>query len=188
MLIAGNAGHCPGLDSGAVGPNGLQEADVARSVTKKMLQFLAEAGLDILFIQENELETICSISNSANADFFISIHCNSAESQEATGMEIFTTVGQTEADLFATYVMNQLATSEPLKDLPVRADWVDGDVDKEANFYVVRNTNCPAVLVELAFISNPDEEKILGDEAQQTLIAAALARGVTDYLQAKAGK
>lgn len=187
MLIAGNAGHCPGLDSGAVGPNGLQEADVTRSVTKKMLQFLAEAGLDILFIQENELEDICAVSNASSADFFISVHCNSA-SADATGMEIFTTVGQTEADDFATYVLNQLATSEPLKNLPVRADWVDGDVDKESNFYVLRNTDCPAVLVELAFISNPDEEKILGDEAQQTLIAAALARGVTDYLQAKAGK
>lgn len=184
-LIAGNAGHCPGLDSGATGPNGLQEADVAKDITEKVLDFLSSVGWETKFIQENELQDICDISNEAKADFFVSIHCNSATSSEATGMEVFTTIGQTEADSIATFVMNQMQDSAPLSELPVRGDWVDGDVDKESNFYVLRNTDAPAILVEVAFISNPKEEAILADPTKRTLIAAAIARGVTDYWASK---
>lgn len=179
-IIVGNAGHCPGLDPGAVGPTGLQECDVSKDVTEKMLKFLSDVGYQTVFVQENELYDIARISNESGADLFISVHCNSAGSPQATGMEIFTTVGQTEADKVATLVMNQLANCEALKALPVRADWVDGDVDKEANFYVLRKTDAPAVLVELAFISNPNEEAILANPEHRTTIAAALARGISD--------
>jgi N-acetylmuramoyl-L-alanine amidase len=181
--VAGNAGHCPGQDSGAVGPTGLQEADVAKDITEKVLSFVAAVGHETKFIQENELEDICRISNEWGADLFVSIHCNSAENPEANGMEIFTSKGQTYADPLATCIMNQLASSEPTSALNVRADYVDGDVDKEANFYVVRYTDAPATLVEVAFISNPSEEAMLADSEQRTKIAASIARGITDYLQ-----
>jgi N-acetylmuramoyl-L-alanine amidase len=65
--------------------------------------------------------------------------------------------------------------------LPVRGDWSDGDVDKEAGLYVLNNTDAPAVLVELAFISNPKEEAILASDEGKRMFAAAIARGVTDW-------
>jgi len=185
MLIAGNAGHYPGLDSGAVGPNGLTEAFVVDDITRKFLKFLEDAGYQTLFIQENSLAAICKKANDANVDLFISIHCNGFTNPSANGMEIYTTTGNTQADPLATCIMEQLQKSEPTNKLAVRADWSDGDVDKEVNYYVLYYTKAPAVLVETAFITNPDEEAMLSDENNRTKIAAAIARGVTDYLSKK---
>ena len=76
--------------------------------------------------------------------------------------------------------MNQMANTFP--SLDVRADWSDGDVDKEAGLYVLNNTVMPAALFELPFISNPVEEAWLRNENNQDEAAKALARGVTDYV------
>lgn len=88
--------------------------------------------------------------------------------------------GQTRADRLAMLIMSQMAGEFPI--LPVRGDWSDGDVDKEAGLYVLQNTVAPAVLVELAFISNPNEEAILARAEGKRMFAAAIARGVTDYI------
>ncbi len=95
-------------------------------------------------------------------------------------MEIWTSRGLTKADRLATLIMAQMAGEFPA--LPVRGDWSDGDVDKEARLYVLNGTDAPAVLVELAFISNPAEEAILASAEGKRMFAAAVARGVTDYL------
>jgi hypothetical protein len=52
---------------------------------------------------------------------------------------------------------------------------------KASNFYVIKNTNMPASLVELGFLSNPGEEQKLADPAIQTLFGHALSKGVADY-------
>lgn len=104
----------------------------------------------------------------------------SFSSAAATGMEIWTSRVQTRADRLAMLIMSQMAGEFPI--LPVRGDWSEGDVDKEAGLYVLQNTVAPAVLVELAFISNPNEEAILARAEGKRMFAAAIARGVTDYI------
>jgi N-acetylmuramoyl-L-alanine amidase len=54
---------------------------------------------------------------------------------------------------------------------------------KQAPFKVLTGVACPAILIEAAFISNPDEEKKLASEAFQTSVAEAIYRGLTKYLQ-----
>lgn len=181
MLACINGGHCPGVDSGAVGRVlGLQEANVTRDVMNLTATYLEAAGVSTIKVQEDDLGTICYVSNYNNADLFISIHCNSAENPQANGTEIFTSRGQTNADALATCIMNQISSTFP--NLYVRADYTDGDVDKEAGFYVLNNTNAPAVLIELAFISNPKEEEFLNNPCNLDNMAKAIARGVTDYI------
>ena len=180
MKVTINGGHCPGRDSGATNPiTGLQEAHVTHDVMQGVMYYLQQAGYETIQVQENELHQITDASNAFGADLCVSIHCNSATNTSARGTEIFTTKGQTEADPLATCIMNQISSTFP--DLPVRADYDDGDVDKEENFYVLRYTDCPAVLIELAFINNEDDEKLLADPAMQEKFAAAIARGITDY-------
>jgi len=176
-----NPGHAPGgkPDPGAVGPSGLRESDVAADVAAMVVEYLQAVGYDAISYQSNSLQAICDRANAWNADLFVSIHCNSFTSPTATGMEIWTSRGQTRADSLATYIIAQMAGEFPT--LPVRGDWSDGDVDKEAGLYVLDNTIAPAVLVELAFISNPREEAILASIEGKRMFAAAIARGVTDY-------
>jgi len=176
-----NPGHAPGgkPDPGAVGPSGLRESDVAADVAARVADYLRAAGCEVMVYQSDSLQDICNQANAWGADVIVSIHCNSFTAPTATGMEIWTSRGQTRADSLATYIINQMAGEFPT--LPVRGDWSDGDVDKEAGLYVLNNTIAPAVLVELAFISNPNEEAILASSEGKRMFAAAIARGVTDY-------
>ncbi|MDU2064724.1 MAG: N-acetylmuramoyl-L-alanine amidase [Sporomusaceae bacterium] len=175
-------------DSGAVNSNtGLQEADVVLSIAKKLEVYLNQVGIETLLTRtaandptSDDLGYRTNISDEWGADLFVSIHCNSAGSAEAVGTEIWTSKGQTEGDVLATCIMNQVTQTFP--ELPLRADWADGDVDKESNFYVLRYTDAPACLLETAFISNDEEAALLADDAWQDKMAAAIARGVTDYL------
>jgi N-acetylmuramoyl-L-alanine amidase len=177
-----NPGHAPGgnPDPGAVGPSGLREADVVAEVAAQVADYLNGAGCEAISYQSDSLQDICNQANGWGADLIVSIHCNSFTSAAATGMEIWTSRGQTRADRLATLIMSQMAGEFPT--LPVRGDWSDGDVDKEAGLYVLINTSAPAVLVELAFISNPNEEAILGSVEGKRMFAAAIARGVTDHI------
>lgn len=176
-----NPGHAPGgyPDPGAVGPSGLRESDVAVEVGAMVSVYLRSAGSEVIVHQSDSLPDICHRANAWGADAVVSIHCNAFSAPSATGMEIWTSRGQTRADSLATYIMAQMAGEFPT--LPIRGDWSDGDVDKEAGLYVLNNTYAPAVLVELAFISNPDEEAILASHEGKRMFAAAIARGVTDW-------
>lgn len=177
-----NPGHAPNgePDPGAVGPSGLRESDVAANVGAMVEDYLRKAGCEVKVCQSDSLQEICDQANSWEADAVVSIHCNSFNAT-STGMEIFTSRGLTRADGLATLIMAQMEGDFP--QLPVRSDWSDGDIDKEAGLYVLIHTDAPAVLVELAFISNPTEEAILASYEGKKKFAAAIARGVTDWIQ-----
>lgn len=181
MKILINAGHAylGNPDPGAIGPTGLRECDVVASVGGLVQKFLIAAGVQADYIQDDSLEFICETANEGNYDLFLSIHCNSFN-DKSRGIEVYTSRGWTNSDNFATCLMNQMANTFP--SLDVRADWSDGDVDKEAGLYVLNNTAMPAALFELPFISNPVEEEWLRNPINQNEAAKALARGVTDYV------
>ena len=90
---------------------------------------------------------------------FVSVHGNAAAVEAANGLEIFTTVGETESDKVATVFMNKF--SRVLPEVIKRPDNSDGDPDKERNFYVIRKTVMPAILIELGFMTNERECKDL---------------------------
>lgn len=177
-----------GPDPGAVGPSGVQEKVVVLAVAKLLADILSAAGVevrltrdsdDVPWIPSTDLSERVRISNYAGADLFISIHANAFSSPQAKGMEIWTSVGQTRADILAESIADALIEAFP--DLVFRADMSDGDKDKEENWYVCRWTNAPAVLIELAFITNPEEEAMLKDPAHQKKVAWAIAKGIAAY-------
>lgn len=172
MKITINGGHYPGLDSGAVGITGLQEATVTKDIMKRMAQYLRAVWYDVLEVQENELYEITDASNAFGAELFISIHCNSSTSTSARGTETycyqFGGIGEKLAQCIQAQIINSLST-------------VDRGV-KTANFAVLRDTDCPAVLVETAFISNKEDEILLSDSTKRDEFAKAIARGITDLV------
>jgi N-acetylmuramoyl-L-alanine amidase len=129
--------------------------------------------------ETDDLDYRVRMSNSWSADVFVSLHCNSATTPAAKGFEVWTSPGETQGDRLATCVYNQIAGEFP--DRVGRTDYCDGDPDKESKFYVLTQTDAPACLIEMAFISNPEEAALLADPVWQDRMARALARGVTDY-------
>jgi len=182
-VIVIDPGH-GGQDPGATGPARVQEKTVALATSIKLFKILSAAGAKIRLTRTDDSDVSLArrveISNEAGASVYISIHANAYTSPAAKGMEVWTAVGQTSADPIAHSVATALKNTFP--NLVFRADMSDGDYDKEANFYVLYWTLAPAILIELAFISNPAEEALLVDPAFQDTAAWAIAEGIAPYL------
>lgn len=86
----------------------------------------------------------------------LSIHANAGG---GTGFELFTSRGETQADVIATGLSKQLQLDFP--QIKMRTDYSDGDPDKEADFYILKHTSCPAVLVENLFMDNEKDCSLL---------------------------
>ena len=170
MKIFINPGH-GGSDPGACA-NGLRESDVALNIGKRVADYLRAVGYDVKLFQyggvNNDLETICADSNAFKADLFVSIHCNAATGT-AQGTETYCCRGATAGRKLAEKIHNQITSSLPIVNRNV----------KEAGFYVLSNTACPAALIETAFIDNPDDAKLLVEREDD--FARAIARGISDY-------
>ncbi len=107
---------------------------------------------------------------------FVSLHCNAATNPQAQGLEVWTSPGQTRSDLAATCLLKSLVSAFPEK--KIRTDYSDGDGDKEGRFFVLTQTVGPAVLVEMGFLSNPEERSWLENGTNQLHMALALAAGI----------
>jgi len=189
LLDAGHGGVIDGVYQTAgkrspVWEDGSQyyEGHGNRLIREEIIKLMKAEGLRYKVISEGLKDT--SLGNrvaQANAYakkygakncIYISIHSNGAASIKAEGWEVFTSKGQTDSDGYASTIYDEMKKLFP--ESKFRSDkWTDGDVDKEANFSVLKNTNCPAVLTENFFHTNKEEcKKILMTKQGRKLIAA----------------
>jgi N-acetylmuramoyl-L-alanine amidase len=97
---------------------------------------------------------------------YLSVHSNAGG---GTGWEIWTSIGQTKSDIIADVFFKK--AQQFLPTFKMRANTIDGDFDQESNFYVLRETSCPAVLTENLFMDtlNPDCEFLLSPQGVETI-------------------
>ncbi len=175
-------GH-PAKDNPGAIHEGVFEADINLQVAIRLGDKLAAAGFAERYTRKDslpvELYDRVHIEHLTKPDLFISLHCNSFSSPGVHGLEVFTSVGQTAADQAATCVSKCLQRSFPASSF--RADLSDGDPDKEAHFYVLDNTRCAAMLVEMGFLSNPAERAWLTDPETQDAIAEAICIALIEW-------
>ena len=178
MKVFINPGHAPGIDSGAVNANGTQEAEVALKVGRLVSKYLENVGIVTELLQSNSLNgededaanpSICRTANNSGADLFISIHCN-AFNRQARGTECCIYCIGCESEHLAGCIQQQIVKS---------LGTVDRGIKTRPKLTVLRCTSMPAVLVEMAFIDNDDDCRLLTEKADE--FARAIARGVTDY-------
>ncbi|CDF59197.1 N-acetylmuramoyl-L-alanine amidase [Thermobrachium celere] len=181
MKICIDPGH-GGFDSGAVGPTLLMEKDVNLSISLKLAEILKFNGIDVVLTREKDenparnsresLKNRVDFANSIGADYFISIHCNSAADKNASGSEVYCYSLRSPAKSIAEQILKELVDKMGFRNRGV----------KTRNFYVLKHTKMPACLVEVAFISNIKEEAILKNENMQKKIALCIARGIGNAL------
>lgn len=178
-----DAGH-GGSDSGAVGPSGYMEKEATLAITKDLADILSNSGARVIMTRTtdvdvyapnasgvDELQARVDVGNKANSDIFVSIHCNAFSSPTANGSETFYYGGSYEGHRLATYIQNEVIAQTGLRNRGVST----------ANFYVLKHSYMPAVLVETAFITNYNEESLLSDPTWQMEEAGAIARGISAY-------
>lgn len=178
MKVFLNPGHAPNgnPDTGAIGPNGLRECDVALNVGNLTAKYLSAAGVATELLQSDSLYEICATANASDADIFVSIHCNGYDGEGPHGTETWACAGSYRGSMLAKCIQNQIVDALHTVDRGVKIA-----TPGKNGLYVLTNTDAPAVLVELGFISNPAEEEML--RTRQEDLARAVARGVTDYQQ-----
>ena len=171
MRIFINPGHGD-TDCGAVG-FGLKESDIAYCIGARVESYLRKFGLATKLFQFDGLERICDESNKFDADIFVSIHCNAFNSN-TNGTETYYFFNSTTGKRIANAIHLQILKAFP--------EIVDRGI-KEAGFYVLANTNCPAVLVETAFIDNQQDNLLLKNHTEE--FAIAIGKGILLYLGIK---
>ena len=186
-IIVIDPGH-GGNDAGAIGPTGVMEKNVTLSVALELEKLLKDEGAVVIMTRSTdktvspkgskasdieELQARCDVANREKASIFISIHADSFTNPSARGSTGYyyaksdTDDGRRLADAIRRGLCEQIKT-------PSRGT-------KPCNFYVVRHTDMPATLLELAFISNPEEEKILSSSDGIKKAAQGIFDGIEDY-------
>ncbi|WP_338759235.1 N-acetylmuramoyl-L-alanine amidase [Bernardetia sp. ABR2-2B] len=123
------------------------------------------------------LEERVEIANNASADLFISIHANHNPIKSIYGSQVHIHNHDIKfSKVFAKKLMKQLSERAKRKVLKLQTK-----VDRGHNLFVLQNTKMPAVLVELGFMSNGQEEVYLNSEYGQTILASAIFRAVREY-------
>lgn len=112
---------------------------------------------------------------------FISTHSNAANGQ-ARGFEVYTTRGTTKSDAFAELIWEEAKDLLGDDDIRFRADTADGDHDRERNFYVIKNTVMPAVLIEHLFFDNYEDAQLLMDGLIVDKFAEMQVRAIIRHL------
>lgn len=178
MRIGIDPGH-GGSDPGAVGPSGLQEADVNLDVGLRVAQILEMNGLEAITTRTGDmyinLFERTKILNHAKCDYVISIHCNSSTFPEPDYVSTFIQGRGGEAEKLAKGIQRHLVEA---------TGWPNGGV-KVSNLHMTRETDSPAILVEMGFISNPRQESELKQEGMRKTLALSIALGILDYLKIK---
>ena len=225
-----DAGH-GGKDPGAVGKFS-KEKDLNLKLVLEIGKQINELYPDVNVVYTRStdvfipLQTRADIANKADADLFISIHTNSAESKRAQGVETFilgtdrmeanldvamreNAVMKLESDYKTTYqgfdpnsidsyIMFELMQNSYMDQSLQFAEQVQkrfvGHLNREdrgvrqAAFWVLLKTACPSILFEMGFISNPEEEKFLNQDASIAQMARAIVNAFGAYTHKQAAK
>lgn len=185
ITIVLDAGH-GGRDDGCSGVNGSKESVINLRITKTLKEYLNTLGLNVVLTRYDEhglydsnvdnyklsdMENRLKIINDANADMIISIHQNSYSDSSQKGAQVFFQEDDEVSKNFADRVQNQL-----IKQLPnARKESIKGD------YYLLKESNLPAIIVECGYLTNAEEEKLLTSDSYQQKVAYSIMCGVVSY-------
>ena len=134
-----------------------------RLIADRYIHYLDKNGINYMFLTDtNEDVPLKHRTDKINSivmgypeydPYLVSIHGNAAGVKKATGIEVYTTKGITKSDIYAEIFFKELKELE----WKMRSDISDGDKDKEANFWMLKNTLCPAILLEIGFFTNKEQ-------------------------------
>lgn len=181
-IIVLDPGH-GGSDAGAIGPSGVTEKSVSLAVSLKAQKLLTASGYQVVMTRTTDIDVAApGVSDATelqarvdkappNAALFISVHCNAFSTSKANGMETYHAPTAVKGARLARLLNEELERLGGLHNRGVKA----------ARFYVMTHSQCPASLIELGFITNPREEKLLASEDYQQKLAQAITNAVNRY-------
>ncbi len=176
-----------GNDCGAIAVNGTYESRLNLSLALKVKSDLESRGFTVKILRNGDtaksLDERRALARSQGGDIFVSLHHNSSTSSSLSGTEVYYYRAYSKA--LASSIHARLAnewrsvySNNP--DMYNKVVAADGGV-RYYPFRVTRIEECPAVLVECGYLSNPTESAYACDDGINTRMAGAIAQGIADY-------
>ena len=188
FCIVVDAGH-GGADPGKVGINNILEKDINLSIALQLAEKLESAGISIVLTRDSDTDLSGGASNFKSADmrnrcaliteatplFTISIHQNSYPAENVTGAQVFYFTKSPEGKSLATTLQNSLiANVDPTNKRQPKAN---------DNYYLLKKTPTPTVIVECGFLTSPYESALLITTEYQEKLVNAIYLGIIEYLE-----
>lgn len=183
--IVVDAGH-GGRDDGCSGVTGTKEGDINLSIAKLLEQNIKTLGIRVVMTRsdgnglysanatnykQSDMEARMGIINKSKPDMVISIHQNSFSDSSQCGAQAFYQENDEISKAFADSIQSQLISQLD----NARSESNKGD------YYLLKESNLPAVIVECGYLSNEQEERLLKTNEYQNKVAYAIMCGVVKY-------
>ena len=154
----------------------LNEKKLTSEIAKKIKAMYSDSDVSILFTRTKDefidLKDRTDFINTNKADLVISLHINCNKNTDANGFEIFVTE---KSDLFDKTKVLAEKLSSKLSKTQLKNRGL-----KTAPFKILKNSDCPSMVVDLGFISNENDRKFIASKKGQTEIAQTILAFISD--------
>lgn len=172
-----DAAHGGESCSDSRGSLGSREKDINLDIVLKLKDLLSADGAEVFATRSSDVSMVLSdragISNEKRPDFFLSIGQNSFPNSSASGTEIYYYRGDVQGEKLASLIIEELCSSLGVKNRGVRT----------ADFYLLREVKASALIIQLLYISNPNDEALLIDENFRQNAAKAIYGAIRKYYE-----
>ncbi len=155
--------------------SGLKEGKVNLLITQELGNILAEKGAEVYYTREDENHVILSkrveLANSHKPDLFISIKQNTFQNETASGTEIYYYKEDKEGKKLGEIMMEEIT-----KELNSNKRGV-----REGEIFILRESRCSAVLIELLYLTSPKDERKLADAEVYKKSGEAISRAISRF-------
>lgn len=188
ITIILDAGH-GGKDGGASSPSGVIERDLVLNITKIVEESLRLQGFNVIMTRSDDADLASEhapnrkkedlarrveILNTAENAIAISIHANAINNARWAGAQTFYDPKSLENKELATHIMDSMR---------LNIEGLQRESRPISNIFILRNSTIPTALVEVGFLSNPNEARLLACPEYQRLMAYAIFEGILGYIE-----
>lgn len=188
-VIVIDPGH-GGVDGGAVGKGEIVEKEIALDIALMLREYLQGSGAFVVMTREtdrdlapedmkgysrrktHDLYKRLEIINKPDHDLFISIHLNAVPSSRWRGAQTFFNPANEESRTLSRFIQDELRKNLGNTDRLAR---------KLTNVFLLKEAKIPGAIVEVGFLSNPDEAELLRQKDYQNKIAVSVYQGILRY-------
>lgn len=185
MLDPGHGGY----DPGAITNQGVYEKAINLQIAQKVKEMLGPSGIEVFLTREEDIDYVpdgvkgkttkkqidlnhrIDMAREVNADVFVSLHVNATATGLQSGAETFYHYQSESGKRLAELIQQEL----------IKIPGMNRRIAKSGDFYIIKNTSMPAIIVEVGYLSSVKEQKKLQQSWYQEQLARAIAKGIANF-------
>ena len=187
MLDPGHGGY----DPGAVSSQGIYEKAINLQIAQRVKEMLRPSGIEVFLTREEDLDYVpngvkgkttrkqidlnrrIKMANEEKADILVSLHVNATVTGQNSGAETFYHYKSESGKRLAELIQQEM----------IKITGMNRRIAKPGDFYIIKNSNMPTVIVEVGYLSSPKEQKKLQQTWYQEQLSRAIAKGIANYFE-----